>query len=93
MVSAKLLVEHWDDPTGYEAAILSEYGWFRKTSEIAHMWLDKNVLNIWDLSLWKNYAEFVGLKPRFSYLIHPNLVRILLQLPRLIQLLRSARRS
>jgi len=93
MVSAKLLVEHWDDPKGYEAAILREYGWFRKTSEIAHTWLDKNVLNIWDLGLWKKYAEFVGLKPRISYLIHPNLVRIILQLPSIVQLLRSARRS
>lgn len=93
MVSAKLLVEHWDDPKGYETAILREYGWFRKTSDIACTWRDTNVLNIWDLGLWNKYAEFVGLKPRISYLVHPNLVRIVLQLPRLIQLLRSARRS
>jgi len=93
MVSAKLLVEHWDDPKGYEAAILREYGWFRKTAEIAHTWLDKNVLNIWDLSLWKQYAEFVGAEPRISYLIHPSFVRIVLQLPRVLHLLRSARRS
>lgn len=82
MVSAKLLVEYWDDPQGYEAAILREYGWFRKTSEIAHTWLDKDVLNIWDVGLWKKYAEFVGLKPRISTLIHPNIVRIVLQVRR-----------
>lgn len=93
MVSAKLLVEHWDDPKGYEAAILREYGWFRKTAEIVHTWRKRGLLPIWDLGLWKKYAEFVGLKPGISYLIYPNLVRILLQLPSVLQFVRSAGRS
>src|SRR4030042_5807830 len=28
--SAKLLLEHWDDPGGYEAAITKKYGWVHK---------------------------------------------------------------
>lgn len=92
MVSAKLVVEHWDDPEGYEAAVLREYGWFRKTSEFVQTWRDNNVLKIWDLELWKRYAGFVGLEPRIYYLVHPNLMRIVLQLPRVLELLRNARR-
>ena len=93
MVSAKLLVEHWDDPKGYEAAILREYGWFNKTAEIVHTWRKGGILPLWDLGLWKKYAEFVGLKPRISHLMNRNLVRILLQFPSILQLLRSARRG
>jgi flavin-dependent dehydrogenase len=93
MVSAKLLVEHWDDPEGYEAAILREYGWFRKTAAILYTWRNGGLLPIWDLGLWKKCAEFVGFKPNISYLIYRYLVLIVLQLPSVLQLLRSARRS
>ncbi len=92
MVSAKLIVEHWDDPQGYEAAVLREYGWFRKTSEFAQTWRDKNVLKIWDLELWKSYARFVGLEPKIYHLIHPNFLRIVLQFPRVLELYKDTRR-
>jgi len=93
MVSAKLLAEYWNDPEGYEAAILKEYSWFNKTSDFCHTWKEKNVFNLWNLELWKKYAEFIDFKLRIYHLMHPNFIRILLQFPRILQLLRSLKRS
>lgn len=93
MVSAKLLVEHWDDPQGYQAAIMSQYGWFRKSAKILHTWHKGGLPPFWDLGLWRKYAEFVGLDRRIFNMILPNLTRVLFQPTGVLRLFRSARRS
>lgn len=93
MVSAKLLVEHWDDPQDYEAAILRQYGWFGKSAKILHTWHEGGLPPLWDLGLLKKYAEFIGLDRGISHLILPNLARALLQPFDVLRFLRSAKQS
>jgi len=79
MVSAKLLVAHWDDPKGYEAAIVRKYGWFRKTAELVEEWRDRGSLNTRKLlGLWRQYAELAGLDYRALSLARIGLVRRML---------------
>ncbi|MBM3156965.1 MAG: hypothetical protein FJ004_06735 [Chloroflexi bacterium] len=96
--SAKLLVEHWDDPRGYEAAIIKKYGWFGKTSVLVREWQDKGSLNVRKLmGLWKECAELAGLEPGISGLVRTNLLRknmarVALQFASIGELFKSARR-
>jgi flavin-dependent dehydrogenase len=79
MVSAKLLVEHWDDPKGYEAAIMKKYGWFGKSAKLVEEWQDRDSLNIRKLlGLWREYADLAGLDYRVLSLARINLVRNML---------------
>ncbi len=79
MVSAKLLVEHWDDPKGYEAAIMKKYGWFRKSAKLVEEWQERDSLNIRKLlGLWREYADLAGLDYRVLSLARINLVRNML---------------
>lgn len=79
MVSAKLLVEHWDDPKGYEAAIMKKYGWFRKSAKLVEEWQERGSLNIRKLlGLWREYADLAGLDYRVLSLARINLVRNML---------------
>ncbi len=79
MVSAKLLVEHWDDPKGYEAAIMKKYGWFRKTAKLVEEWQERDSLNIRKLlGLWREYADLAGLDYSVLSLARINLVRNML---------------
>jgi flavin-dependent dehydrogenase len=76
MVSAKLLVDNWDDSKGYEIAIIKKYGWFRKTSELVQEWQDRGVLNINKLlAMWRNYGELAGLDTGISSLVRANTIR------------------
>ena len=98
MVSVKLLVAHWDDPNGYEAAIIKKYGWFRKTAQLVQAWQDKGFLNINKLlGLWRNYADFVGLNIGIFSLVRANLIhnafRIALRAPSVRKSLRTNQRS
>lgn len=88
MVSAKLLVEHWDDPKGYEAAIMKKYGWFRKAAKLVEEWQDKGALNTRKLlGLWREYADLAGLDYSVLSLARIDLVRsmlgVALRVPRL----------
>ena len=88
MVSAKLLVEHWDDPKGYEAAIMKKYGWFRKAAKLVEEWQDKSALNTRKLlGLWREYADLAGLDYSVLSLARIDLVRsmlgVALRVPRL----------
>jgi flavin-dependent dehydrogenase len=79
MVSAKLLVEHWDDPKGYEAAIMKKYGWFRKAVKLVEEWQDRDRLNTRKLlSLWREYADLAGLDYSVLSLARIDLVRSML---------------
>ena len=79
MVSAKLLVEHWDDPKGYEAAIMKKYGWFRKTAKLVEEWQERGSLNTRKLlGLWREYADLAGLDYKVLNLARINLVRNML---------------
>ena len=81
MVSAKLLVEHWDDPKGYEAAIMRKYGWFRVTAELVQEWRDKGALNTRKLlGLWREYAELAGLDYSVLSLARIDLIRSMLRI-------------
>jgi flavin-dependent dehydrogenase len=81
MVSAKLLVDHWDDPKGYEAAIVRRYGWFRVTAELVQEWRDKGALNTRKLlGLWREYAELAGLDYSVLSLARIDLVRSMLRI-------------
>jgi flavin-dependent dehydrogenase len=98
MVSARLLVDHWDDPKGYEAAIMRKYGWFRVTAELVQEWQDKGALNIRKLlGLRREYAELAGLDYSVLSLAHINLIRsmlrIALRVPNMRQRLRMNQRS
>jgi len=79
MVSAKLLAEHWDDPKGYEAAIMKKYGWFSKAAKLIEEWQDKGALNTRKLlGLWREYAELAGLDYSVLSLARIDLVRSML---------------
>ena len=79
MVSAKLLVEYWDDPKRYEAAIIKKYGWFRKAARLVEEWQDKGALNTRKLlGLWREYAELAGLDYSVLSLARIDLVRTML---------------
>ena len=79
MVSAKLLVEHWDNPKGYEAAIMKKYGWFRKAAKLVEEWQDRGSLNTRKLlGLWKEYAELAGVDYSALSLTRIDLVRTML---------------
>ena len=79
MVSAKLLVEHWDDPKGYEAAVMRKYGWFRKSAKLVEEWQDRGSLNTRKLlGLWREYAELAGLDYSVLSLARIDLVRSML---------------
>jgi hypothetical protein len=98
MVSAKLLVDHWDNPKGYEAAIMRKYGWFRVTAELVQEWQDKGALNIRKLlGLWREYAELAGLDYGVPSLVRTGLIRsmlrIALRVPNMRQRLRMNQRS
>ena len=93
LVSAKLLVDHWDDPKGYEAAIMRKYGWFRVSAELVQEWQDKGALNTRKLlGLWKEYTELAGLDYSVLSLARIDLVRsmlgIALRLPKMRQRLK-----
>jgi hypothetical protein len=95
MVSAKFLLENWDDPKSYEASVLREYGWFIKSHELVRKWRDANVLNFWDIGLLRKYAKFCDLELNLSNLVRviiPNLVLMGLQLPSMVEVLRSFKR-
>jgi len=99
MESVKLLLEHWDDPEGYEAAIARKYGWFRKTAQLVQEWQDKGALNTGKLmGLWKECADLAGLDPGISNLVRANLIRknilgVALQFSSMRELFKSSRRS
>lgn len=79
MISVKLLVEHWDDPKGYEVAIMKKYGWFGKSAKLVEEWQDRNALNTRKLlGLWREYAELADLDYRVLSLSRINLVRSML---------------
>ena len=79
MISAKLLVEHWDDPEGYEAAIMKKYGWFRKAAKLVEEWQDKGALNTRKLlGLWREYADLAGVDYSVLSLARIDLVRTML---------------
>jgi flavin-dependent dehydrogenase len=81
MVSAKMLVEHWDDPKGYEAAIMKRYGWFRKSARLVEEWRNKGALNTRKLlGLWRQYAELAGLDYRVLSLARIDLARSMLRI-------------
>lgn len=81
MVSAKLLVDYWDDPKGYEAAIVKRYGWFRKSAGLVEEWQVKGALNARKLlGLWRQYAELAGLDYSVLSLARINLVRSMLRI-------------
>ncbi len=81
MVSAKLLVDHWDDPKGYEAAIVRKYGWFRVTAELVQEWRDKGALNTRKLlGLWREYTELAGLDYSVLSLARIDLIRSVLRI-------------
>jgi flavin-dependent dehydrogenase len=90
--SAKLLLEHWHDPKGYEAALTKKYGWLRKTSELVKEWQDKGALNTRKLlGLWKECAELAGFNPGIfniarTNLLRKNILRIALQFPSIREL-------
>jgi hypothetical protein len=79
LVSAKLLIDHWDDPSGYEAAIMRKYGWFRKTAKLVEDWRGKGALNTRKLlDLWREYAELAGLDYGVLSLARIDLIRSML---------------
>jgi flavin-dependent dehydrogenase len=81
LVSAKLLIDHWDDPRGYEAAIMRKYGWFRKTAELVEEWRDRGALNTRKLlGLWREYAELAGLDYSVLSLARIDLIRSMLRI-------------
>lgn len=79
MVSAKLLAEHWDDPKGYEAAVMKKYGWFSKSAKLVEEWQDKGALNTRKLlGLWREYTDLAGLDYSVLSLARIDLVRRML---------------
>ena len=69
MTSAKILVEHWDSPGDYQAAVLQKYSYMTKEASVIQRLMAGNPLCSADLFFPKQALETIGLKPAFLDLV------------------------
>jgi hypothetical protein len=62
MKSVKILLEHWNDPDGYTAAILKEFEWMNKEREVINKLRTADRLNLKDAWVLKKNARRMGMQ-------------------------------
>jgi flavin-dependent dehydrogenase len=61
MKSVKILLDHWDDPDGYTAAILKEFEWMKKEREVVNKLKFASRLKLKDAWVLKKNATRMGI--------------------------------
>lgn len=61
MTTVNLLLRHWDDPKGYEKAVLHEFGWMDKERRVVDKLLEGSVLGMRDALVLKSNSRRMGI--------------------------------
>jgi flavin-dependent dehydrogenase len=69
MTSARLLVDNWDSPENYQAAVLHKYAYMKKEASVLNRLIAGNPLSSSDLFFPKQALETIGIKPSFAELV------------------------
>jgi len=62
MLTVKLLLKHWDDPQGYEKAVLREFGWMEEERRVVDKLLKGSALGLRDARVLKNNSRRMGMR-------------------------------
>jgi flavin-dependent dehydrogenase len=62
MKSAQILVDHWDDPTGYTKAILEEFGWMAGERQVLDRLRNNGHLRLADAWVLKKNSRRMGIR-------------------------------
>jgi flavin-dependent dehydrogenase len=62
MDTVKLLLNYWDDPKGYEKAVLNEFSWMEEERRVVNKLVEGSVLNLRDARVLKNNSRRVGMR-------------------------------
>ncbi len=69
MISAKLLVDHWDFPADYEQAVMHRYSYMTKEASVLNHLMAGKSLSSGDLFFPKQALETIGIKPSVIELV------------------------
>ena len=69
MTSAKLLVDHWDSPADYEAAVLERFSYMTKEANVLKRLLAGHSLSSKDLFFPRQALDTIGIRPTFFELV------------------------
>jgi flavin-dependent dehydrogenase len=62
MRTVKILLDHWDDPEGYEKAVLHEFAWMEEERRVVDKLLEGGVLGPWDALVLKDNSRRMGMR-------------------------------
>jgi flavin-dependent dehydrogenase len=69
MMSAKLLVDHWDYPADYEQAVMDRYSYMTKEASVLNHLMAGKSLSSGDLFFPKQALDTIGIKPSMIKLV------------------------
>jgi flavin-dependent dehydrogenase len=69
MTSAKLLVDNWESPAGYERAVMQRYSYISKEAGVLNHLIAGQPLTSGDLFFPKQALDTIGIKPSFFELV------------------------
>jgi flavin-dependent dehydrogenase len=62
MGTVKMLLNHWDDPEGYEKAVLQEFGWMEEERRVVDKLVEGSVLGLRDARVLKDNSRRIGIR-------------------------------
>jgi hypothetical protein len=62
MGTVNLLLKHWDDPGGYEKAVIHEFGWMEEERRILEKLLEGNAPDRHDALVLKGNSRRMGVR-------------------------------
>jgi flavin-dependent dehydrogenase len=62
MKTAEMLLNHWDDPEGYEKAVLHEFSWMEEERGVVDKLLEGDVLGLHDARVLKDNSRRMGMR-------------------------------
>jgi flavin-dependent dehydrogenase len=62
MKSVQILLAHWDDPSGYEQAVLQEFGWMKKERLVLDRLRKSQTLGLREALVLKRNSKRMGMK-------------------------------
>ena len=69
MISATMLVDHWDSPDEYQSAVVRKYSYMIKEANVLNRLMAGNPLSSGDLFFPKQALETIGINPTFFQLV------------------------
>jgi flavin-dependent dehydrogenase len=64
MSTVQMLLKHWDDPDGYEKAVLHEFGWMEAERRVVDKLLGGDILGLRDARVLKENSRRMGMRIR-----------------------------